>query len=273
MIASVSMEYFWCYLWRQSKMKKKKKGNISASSSASDICEYQTGIQAWYHHSRRWAFQQMKHSWLCDWVLHWWSCFVSIAFLLLTWIQELKAGCLYVLCPNITDPCTLSPALVRNVACLKSSELNVVLRRVKGMWGEQTETKGRDMLTRGWHHRWEKKKRGLRVRRGESKVTYETKVRGNGKPQFCKTKENRITLLFRKDNITLRDWQSPFNQITNCNKLPAGRHHHKSKPAALLGNWLQIFHCCFAKSRSFSGQSPLKRPCPQILELQKFPNT
>lgn len=25
MIASVSMEYFWCYLWRQSKMKKKKK--------------------------------------------------------------------------------------------------------------------------------------------------------------------------------------------------------------------------------------------------------
>lgn len=86
-------------------------------------------------------------------------------------------------------------------------------------------------------------------------------------------KKTELHYLFRKDNITLRDWQSPFNQITNCNKLPAGRHHHKSKPAALLGNWLQIFHCCFAKSRSFSGQSPLKRPCPQILELQKFPNT
>lgn len=52
-----------------------------------------------------------KHT--ADWVIHWWICFVSIAFLLLTWIRELKAGCLYVLCPNITTPCTLSPALVR----------------------------------------------------------------------------------------------------------------------------------------------------------------
>lgn len=105
----------------------------------SDICGHQTGIKAWYHHSRR-AFQQIIHSWLCDWLFHWLICLVSIAFLLLTWIWELKAVCLYVLCPNITNPCTLSSALVSSVACLKSRELNIVLRKVKGIWREQTET-------------------------------------------------------------------------------------------------------------------------------------
>lgn len=134
----MSKEYFWCYLWRQSL----KHFHICTSSLPSEICWYQTRNKAWYHHSRRWAFQQIINSWLWDWVFHWWVCLVSIAFLLLTWIQELKV-CMS-LCPNITNSCTLSPALVRNVACLKSRELRVVLRKVKGIWREQTERQKKD---------------------------------------------------------------------------------------------------------------------------------
>lgn len=64
-------------------------------------------------------------------------------------------------------------------------------------------------------------------------------------------------LHFTKDNITLLDCQA-FDQITNCNKLSAGRHHDKSEPAALPGNQLQIFYCCFAKTAPSLAILPLK---------------
>lgn len=92
---------FCRYLWPKLL---KKISHICSSSAAFDICGDLTRIRAWYHCSRHSAFQQITHSWLWDIVLNWWIYFISKAFLLLTRIQEIKAGCVYVPCPNITNP-------------------------------------------------------------------------------------------------------------------------------------------------------------------------
>lgn len=115
--------------------------NIEITSASCDICGYQNGIKAWFHHRRHWAFQQIKHSWQCDSVFHWWICFHLHIFPPSNLNSGIKSrgG----VCPlskynqpmnSVTCPCQ---------ACLKSRKLNVVLRRVKGMWREQSGKKNK----------------------------------------------------------------------------------------------------------------------------------
>lgn len=106
----------------------------------------------------------------------------------------------------------------------------------------EKKKKGGEMLTQRWHHGWERKKK----KKTELHMNYTTDLEKK-----------------KKKHTTAR----AFNQITNCNKLPAGRNCHKSKPAALLGNWLQIFFVILPKTALSLASLPQKRPCPQILIL------
>lgn len=122
-----------CYHVTQKHQRKKGISGVSSDvSSVSDICGYETGIKPWYHHSRQWAPEQILYSSLCDSVFQLMNLSGRYCFPPPTWIQKLKAGYLSVYCPNITNLWTLSPALVRKVACLGSRSSMLCWGRSKG---------------------------------------------------------------------------------------------------------------------------------------------
>lgn len=158
--ASVSEEYFQCYRWRQSLKR----------SSPSDICGYQTGIKAWYDHSRRWAFQQIRHSWLSDPLMNLFHLYSFPP-------PDLNSGIKSRLsvCPlskynypmhSVTGTCQKCGMSQKQRAQRHVEESQRDMKR-----REQTET-GRKKweeicIHDKWHHRWERKKRAVSEERRE----------------------------------------------------------------------------------------------------------
>ena len=152
-----------------------------------------------------------KHT--ADWVIRWWICFVSIAFLLLTWIWELKSR---------LSVCPLSKYNypVHSVTC--TCQNHVWKARSSTTRVEESQ---RDVKRTDWERRGDKKGKRYANTTMTSSLREEREGCERGEQSHVETHEWEETLhqdssskgkkseelrcWFRKDNIALLDCQSP----------------------------------------------------------------
>lgn len=142
----------------------------------------------------------------------------TIDYLLLTWNQESKAGRLSALCPNITNPwCTPVTCTCQTCGTSWKQRLSIVLRKVEGIWREQTATRrqrekkkkrGRDMLKHEDDIIAEGRKKKRRLSEGRREQSHEWKTSQRKYHQDSSKYTQELRYWFRKENIAPLDRQS-----------------------------------------------------------------